>query len=217
MTDVEVGAPREDDARLAWRIGGTLFLACAAVSVIQPFLLGSPALTVTLWTRTGLFAAALIVFALGVRGSGSVVARQLPGVVAMIVLAIVMIANVVVGVVVPFSMDLIDFFMTWNQVAQAVELGAAIVTVVVIARAGVIRRSWRWVPLWALIATAAPQLILLAIFASPGADVQAMAAPMAGLSQLVNIAVPLTLAVGAMFLSLERPEPRTVQVYPPAD
>lgn len=217
MTDVEVGAPREDDARLAWRIGGTLFLACAAVSVIQPFLLGSPALTVTLWTRTGLFAAALIVFALGVRGSGSVVARQLPGVVAMIVLAIVMIANVVVGVVVPFSMDLIDFFMTWNQVAQAVELGAAIVTVVVIARAGVIRRSWRWVPLWALIATAAPQLILLAILASPGADVQAMAAPMAGLSQLVNIAVPLTLAVGAMFLSLERPEPRTVQVYPPAD
>lgn len=217
MTDAEVGAPREDDARLAWRIGGTLFLACAAVSVIQPFLLGSPALTVTLWTRTGLFAAALIVFALGVRGSGSVVARQLPGVVAMIVLAIVMIANVVVGVVVPFSMDLVDFFMTWNQVAQAVQLGAAIVTVVVIARAGVIRRSWRWVLLWALIATAAPQLILLAILASPGADVQAMAAPMAGLSQLVNIAVPLTLAVGAMFLSLERPEPRTVQVYPPAD
>jgi hypothetical protein len=33
----------------------------------------------------------------------------------------------------------------------------------------------------------------------------------------MSIAVPLTLAVGAMFLSLDRPEPRTVQIFPPAD
>jgi hypothetical protein len=217
MTDVEVDAPREDDARLAWRIGGTLFLACAAVSVIQPFLAGSPALAVALWVRTGLFAAALIVFARGVRGSGSVVARQPLGVVAMLVLALVMVLDGVVSVVVPFSMDLVDFFMTWNYVVPAIELGAAIVTVIVIARAGVVRRPWRWVPLWVLVAAAAPQLVLLAVVASPGADVQAMAGPMYGFSQLMSIAVPLTLAVGAMFLSLDRPEPRTVQIFPPAD
>jgi hypothetical protein len=217
MTDVEVDAPRENDARLAWRIGGTLFLACAAVNVVQPFLAGSPALAVALWAGTGLFVAALIAFALGVRGSGSVVARRPLGVVAMLVLAGVMILDGVVSVVVPFSMDLVDFFMTWNHVVLAIELGAAIVSVIVIARAGVVRRPWRWVPLWALVAVAAPQLILLAVVASPGADVQAMAGPMYGFSQLVNIAVPLTLALGAMFLSLDRPEPRTVQIYPPAD
>lgn len=217
MTDVEVDAPRENDARLAWRIGGTLFLACAAVSVVQPFLVGSVALGFAHLARTALFSAGLIVFALGVRRAGSVVARQPLGVVAMLVLAVVMVLDGVVSVVVPFSMDLVNFFMTWNYVVPAIELGAAIVTVIVIARAGVVRPPWRWVPLWALIAAAAPQLILLAVAASPGADLQAMAVPMYGIAQLVNIAVPLTLAVGAMFLSQERPEPRSVQVFPPPE
>jgi len=217
MTDAAVDVPRENDAQLAWRIGGTLFLACAAVSVVEPFLVGTPAITIAFLARTALFSAGLIVFALGVRGSGSVVARRPLGVVAVLVLAAVPAIAGIVSVAVPYSMDLVDFFLAWNYAVPAIELGAAIVAVIVIARAGVVRPPWRWVPLGALIATAAPQLILLAVVASPGADIQAMAGAMYGFSQLVNIAVPLTLAVGAIFLSQDRPEPRTVQIYPPAD
>jgi MFS family permease len=217
MTDAAADARRDHDARLAWRIGGILLLACAAVSIVAPSLGGTPLAAVGFWVRSLLFSAALLVFAFGVRGAGSVVARQPLGVSALVVLAVWPLVSGLVSDLVPFSMDLAEFFLAWGYVSLAVQLGAAIVAVIVIARAGAVLHPWRWAPLWALVAALAPQLILQAVVASPGADVQAMAGPVNGLSQIAAIAVPLGLGLAAILLAPVRTAPGTVQVYPPAD
>ncbi len=80
MSDAETA---QRDARLAWTIGGSLLVASGAAVLMAH-------------TSYGFFGwlaiagdiawfLALLVFAFGVRGSGSVVAAQVPGVIALLV------------------------------------------------------------------------------------------------------------------------------------
>src|SRR5688572_12102694 len=84
MTDASATAVR--DARLAWIIGGSLLIAHSVLRLIgnAPGVGPIPTLGVILDV---LWAGALLVFALGIRRSGSVVARQPVGVIALIVAA----------------------------------------------------------------------------------------------------------------------------------
>jgi hypothetical protein len=217
MTDAAADARDEDHGRLAWRIGGGLLIACAAVSLMAPFLQTPSTTAAVYWVQTILFSAALIVFAIGIRGAGSVVARHPLGVIALVLLGAWPFVQGLFEAIVPFTMDVVELYMAWGYVGIVMQLGAAIVAVTVIARAGVIPSSWRWAPLWALVAAIMPQLILQAVAASPGSDVQAMAGPVAGLSQLMAVAVPLSLGILALLLAGRRPVVEPVQVYPPAD
>lgn len=209
MTDA---APARTGPRQTWTIGGILMLVCAALSVVAPALMLTALSTPVWWARTLAFSAALVVFAVGIRRQGSVVDRRLLGVSALILLAVWPLVDAVVYALVPPTMDSLELYQAWGYVSLVVPLAAAIVAVVLIARAGVVPHPWRWAPLWALGAAIAPQLILQAFAASPGADVQAMAGPMAGLGQLVWVAVPLGLGLCAVLLARSRPT--TVQVYP---
>ncbi len=202
-------------ARTAWRWGGGLLIAVAAVNVMTAA--GSivgPVATTLFWVRTICFSVALVIFAVGVRRSGSVVARRPVGVIALLVLAVWPFADQLLGVIVPPSMDNIPFYLVWGNVSLAVQLAAAIVAVTMIARAGVVRGRWRWAPLWALLATAAPQVIVMVVASTPGTTSQDVFAPMLGLGQLVNIAVPLGLGILAIALAQQRPPAVVTQVYP---
>src|SRR5262245_3029774 len=74
------------DARLAWIIGGAMLIAHAALTLVADF---APGLRLPggRLTLGALWAAALLIFALGIRGSGSVVARRWDGVSALVVAA----------------------------------------------------------------------------------------------------------------------------------
>ena len=209
MTDA---APARTGPRQAWTIGGILLLVCAGLSVVEPALMFTALFTPVSWARTLSFSAALVVFAVGIRGRGSVVDRRPLGVSALVLLALWPLVDAVVYALVPPTMDSLESYQVWRYVSLLVPLAAAIVAVVLIARAGVVPHPWRWAPLWALGAAIAPQLILQAVAASPGADVQGMAAPMVGLGQLIAVAVPLGLGLCAVLLARSRPT--AVQVYP---
>lgn len=209
------GAAALRSARTVWRWGGGLLLAVAAMNVVTAS--GSttgPVGTTLFWARTICFSVALVIFAVGVRGSGSVVGRRPVGVIALLALAAWPFVDQLVGVIAPPSMDNIPFYLVWGNVSLAVQLAAAVTAVTAIARAGVIRGRWRWAPLWALMATAAPQVILMLVASTPGTTSQDVLAPMIGLGQLVNIAVPLGLGILAIVLAQQRPLAVVTQVYP---
>ncbi|TFD68075.1 hypothetical protein [Cryobacterium ruanii] len=137
--------PETDPAR-AWLLGGALLLATVVIGVAQPALslipLGGN-------IRPALFAAALLVFALGIRGSGSVTARRPLGTIALILLAVWMLLGSVLENVIAssFSNDpLPSSLMAFGYVDSFVRFALAFIAVMQIARAGVVPAPWKWVP-----------------------------------------------------------------------
>lgn len=217
MTDAAVDHARNaGDARTAWTWGGALLIACAAISVLTLSVMGGPIAVVASWTRIVLFGAALVLFAFGIRGSGSVVARGRVGIVALLVLAVWPFVERLLALIIIPSMENLDFYLAWGYVSLLVQAGAAITAVVMIARAGVLPPQWRWAPLWALVAIVAPQLIIQLVLSAPGTSAQDWSGILVGLTQLVNIAAPLSLGILAIALARRRPPVVSVQVYPPA-
>lgn len=86
MTDHRIPDRIVSDARRAWFIGGVLLLATVVLGVaLQP----AVSLIVDGGTiGTTLFSASLLVFAFGIRGSGSVTARRPLGTAALTALAV---------------------------------------------------------------------------------------------------------------------------------
>ena len=81
MTATQVSESALSDARHAWVIGGALLMGSVVVSApLSPYFGGGV-------IKAALFAAALVVFAFGIRGSGSVTARRPLGTTALVVLA----------------------------------------------------------------------------------------------------------------------------------
>ncbi len=97
---------------------------------------------------------ALLVFAFGVRGSGSVVAAQVPGVIALLVAGAVPLLSPLLWWVVPAETMPPGIAVMLGESTLVVSLLALIVAAVTIARAGVVPpavgdgcRSWPW-PSW---------------------------------------------------------------------
>jgi len=150
----------------AWTVGGVLLL----VSVV----FGVAAQSVTTLIGAGgvirvvVYAAALLVFAFGLRGSGSVTARRPLGTAALTVLAVWLVLGQV------FSSVLIAAFphdsppgslLQFGYIDPFVQFAAALVAVIQIARAGVVPAPWNWAPAWALVAVSVPWLLTQVIAA----------------------------------------------------
>ncbi|TFB95516.1 MULTISPECIES: hypothetical protein [Cryobacterium] len=136
----------ESDASRAWLIGGALLLATVVIGVAQPALalipLGGS-------IRPVLFSAALLVFAFGIRGAGSVTARRPLGTIALTALAAWLLLGSVLQDVIAssFSNDpLSDGLFAFGYVDSFVTFALALVAVMQIARAGVVAAPWNWVP-----------------------------------------------------------------------
>ena len=223
MMDAAAAADR--DARVAWITGGSLLIVNAVSFVTAPALiLPSPAVTaVVYWTGTIAFSAALILFAFGLRRSGSVVARRPLGVAAMVLLALWPFVERLLTFVYPFDEGSADFYRAWGYVSISIELAAALVIVVQIARAGVVTGRLRWAPTWALAAVVVPQvlaqLLVVALHVNISTQEHDGIIALMGLGQLATFAAPLTLGILAIIVA-NRPASRAaeapaVQVFPP--
>jgi len=200
------------DAKLAWIVGGSLLAASAVVGlVLQPVtaLVSGGDLVASI-----LFASGLVVFAIGLRGSGSVTARRPLGTAALLVLAAWTLLVSILGVAL-FSTDLpLGALLGFGYVDSLIRFAAALVAVVQIARAGTIRRPWNWAPGWLLAAATALWLIQQALGASGGQSAGTVAPLVWTLEGIVNFGGPVFLGVVAIVLANRSSREQTVPIYP---
>lgn len=182
----------------AWIIGGALFLASVVLGVgLQP-LVGVVAGGTTVATL--LFSAALVVFALGVRGAGSVTARRPSGTIALCALAG---WSAVLAIVEPLAVDSLAPFgnlLLFGYVDAVVQFVLALIAIVQIGRAGVVPRPWTWAPAWVLAAVVVLWLVqqLVGALAISGGSVPAFATVVMTVDGLVRIGAPVLFGVVAI-------------------
>jgi hypothetical protein len=218
MMDADLRAVR--DARLAWIIGGSLLIAFAVLTLAANSM--APIIHLPGWGigLDVLWAAALLVFALGIRRAGSIVARQPLGVVALVLAAVLPFVSMAFWwVIPPDGMDQ-PVTLAIGQTFIAVSFAALLVATVVIARAGAVPHRVRWVPLIVLLVAAGVQVLAqsLAVSASSSGDGD-LAALVSAISLTSSLAI-LLLGVLAIFFAprepVRPPAAETLQVYPPA-
>jgi len=206
------------DARLTWLIGGSLLIAHAVLILVAngyPMLAFSGVGPIL----DGVWAAALLVLAFGVRGRGSVVARRPLGVVALVIAAVVPLLSALLWWVVPIATwDATSALMAGTG-ASVLSLGALIVATVVIGRAGAVPHRVRWVPLIVLAVTAGAQ-VLLQIAGVAFANTRVVA-DLSGAfffaAMLGTLGVLLLGILAVVFAPREAPRPvAPTQVFPPA-
>ncbi|GHD41890.1 hypothetical protein [Mycetocola manganoxydans] len=133
------------DPRRTWFLGGVLLLVSHVVTAgLEPggFLLG-----ISNTLGTVLFAAALVVFALGFSAAGSVTARRPLGTGALVALAVWSLVDLVLDLAGAIPGDIaLDVLVTFGYIDTAVQFALAVVAAVQIARAGVVPKPWNWAP-----------------------------------------------------------------------
>ncbi|MGU3644171.1 hypothetical protein ACLBXX_04335 [Microbacterium sp. C23T] len=210
--------PAVRDARRAWILGGSLLIASATLGLIAQgsWTFAFPAVGVAIDL---VWSAALLVFALGIRGSGSVVGRQSLGIAALVVAAAAPLASRLVWWMLPLQ--------TWDA-TTATSVGtlvmvlspvALIVATVVIGRAGAVPDRLRWVPLIVVaVAVGAQVLAQVFVVAAGGSLVQPdLVAVVFGSAAIGTLGVLLLGILAIVFAPRESPRPAApTQVYPPA-
>ncbi len=133
--------------RLTWTIGGVGLIGAGVAGMLQGATLATP-LTDTLALLVDiLWAASVLVFAIGSSSHDSVTARRPLGTIALILLALWSPAMRVIGL---FQDPTNPTPIVPWEVTILVPLALSVVAVAQIARAGVVPRRWRWMPAIAL-------------------------------------------------------------------
>ena len=129
------------DTQRAWTVGGALVLLVVVLDAGAGGFLPDGGLV-----RALLLAAALVVFAVGVRGSGSVTALRPTGTIALCALAATLVVGWVVNAtLVPMGGQL-DAVVVVGQVILVLQFALALVAVERIGRLAVVPRPWNWAP-----------------------------------------------------------------------
>lgn len=203
------------DARLAWTIGGALLIASTFVAAF---------LGPVLWSVPGgelvgpvLVAVALLLFAFGFRGAGSVTARRPLGTVALVLLALWSFADRAVWWLLPLDESTPERFGFLFAAIPLLRAVLAAVACVQIARAGVAPAPWNWAPCWALVAVILPPLAqALLVAAAPQSADQAILTLLVSLDGLARAAAAVFLGVLAIVLANRLDRTRTVDIITPA-
>jgi hypothetical protein len=198
--------------RTTWTAGGALLVLCGVLVLTAPGALGAAGMGVAI-AGDVLYAAAVLVFAIGLSREASVVARRPLGLVAMVVVALwpfaarTLWAVLGAGPVPPDDARLSILF----GVDTVVSLGAALVAAVRIGRTGTVPRPWRWAPVWALGVTVVTAVIpQLAAVGAPSAGQQLV--PLFSVMGVLGLAVrTIGLGILALVLSAQL-RPSSVEV-----
>ena len=195
--------------RLTWTIGGIGLILSAVIGSLRYLRLEvGPALAVSLDV---VFAAAVLLFAIGLSKEASVVARRSLGVTALTVLAVWPLALRLVHPLLPDMNSAFDAGLDAYREAETiltlvsllnfvVMLTAALIGTIQIARARVVPTPWRWAPLWAVIASVAGGVLPQLLFAFGPAGVSHFTG-VAMVSSLLDL-LPRTLGLGLLALVL---------------
>lgn len=198
-------------------LGGIGLIVCGVLGMLQSsahFIPGAQWLSIA---GDVVYAASVLLFAVGLTREASVVARKPLGVTAMVVVAVWPLVNVVIvqAISAGITQEIQDFTVvtTYSYVALIVSVGSALVAAVQIARAGTVPSPWRWAPLWVLGAQAVMWAIPQAMLATAGTvDVQSTAGLLNLLGTLSSLAGTLGLGILALVLA-SRPRPESVEVF----
>jgi hypothetical protein len=200
----------------AWIIGGVLFLASVVVGVRT-----LPLIALVAWGNilgTVLFSAALVVFAVGIRGAGSVTARKPLGTIALCALAVWTPAIAIVPRVQAVGLSSSGDLLTFGYVTTFVQFVLALIAVVQIGRAAVVPRPWQWTPAWVLAAVAVLWVLeqLIGIGVSTGQTVPAIATVVMTLDGLVRVAASVLFGVLTIVFARRVPQAEGALVAHPA-
>ncbi|GAA3896944.1 hypothetical protein [Microbacterium invictum] len=204
----------------AWVWGGGLLIASALLQLVM--MTGMDAIAgsrqVGYWLGVALLAAALVVFALGLHGRGSVVARRTPGMIALFALAGWPFLNGVVTLFLPSGQTAADLeaYGIWATVAAVLWLGAALTSVMAIGRAGVVPGRWRWAPAWALAVIAGSYALVQVVGVAVASMGPEPVLVFFQLQSMLTVLVPVLLGILAIVLGLTPRPAGAVQVYPSA-
>lgn len=195
-------------------IAGTGLIVCGLLGVLWRSLLGTPGADVLPVVGDVVYAAAVLLFAIGLSHPASVVARRPLGVGAMAVVALWPLAAAVITRVLPTpSTGDETAWMVLFYLSLLVPIGAGLVAAVQIARARVVRSPWRWAPLWVLGAQAGIWVISqIAFLAGDPAEIQTFAGLFSTLGQIGFLANTLGLGILALVLAA-RERPSSVEVF----
>lgn len=171
---------------------------------------GGPALYVV---TSVIYAAAVLLFAIGTTREASVVARRPLGVTALAIVAVWPLIDNIGTQFLPQDGSSLGAWTTYGYVTLLVQTGAALVAAMQIARAGVVPAPWHWAPLWVLgfqaFAWAMPQII--AVSAGPG-EIQRWTDLYFLFGALTGLAGTLGLGILALVLAAQQ-RPETVEVF----
>jgi hypothetical protein len=194
-------------------LGGIGLIVCGVLGMLQssvPEMSRGPALAVVIGL---VYAAAVLVFAIGTTPQASVVGRRPLGVTSIAILAVWPLVDIVATAFLPQDGTSLGAWTTYGYVTLLVQTSAALVAAMQIARAGIVPAPWRWAPLWVLafqaFAWAVPQIVA----------VSANAAMLPGwygsftlLGLLAFLAGNLGLGILALVLAAQQ-RPETVEVF----
>lgn len=194
--------------RLTWTIGGIGLIGAGVAGMLQGATLGTP-LTDTLALLVDvLWAAALLVFAVGSSPHDSVTARRPLGTIALILLALWSPAMRVVGL---FQDPTNPTSIVPWEVTILVPLALSLVAVVQIARAGIVPRRWRWMPAIALGVQVASAALGQLLMMDPATAMQTVGL-VSALGMIGFLAATLGLGIVAL-LAVASERPASVPVF----
>lgn len=130
-----------------WIVGGSLLLAAVVIG----------AGVATVWTGAGvvrelLVAAALLLFAFGFRGAGSITARRPVPTIALTVLAISLLVSPLLNAILFPLGAALDVIAAATQITLVVQFACALIAVMAIGRLAVVPSPFNWAPALALAA-----------------------------------------------------------------
>lgn len=213
MSDMKEPARRSGDARQTLLIGGVLLLASVLIGVVtQQVVFAVPGVTIL---GALVFAGALVVFALGIRGQGSVVGRRRSGVSALVAVALWSVMARVVYFVIGQQQTSGAGITVFVYVDMAVRFSLMAVAVAQVARARVLPYPWNLAPMWAFVAITVPEVLIaiLGVSIVAGAAGQSAYLAAAALSSFAHLAAPTFLGVLAIVLATRPPRIQTIPIY----
>ena len=177
-------------------------------------MLGMPGGGVLTLVADLLWAAAVLVFAMGASRDASVVARKPLGLAAMAIVALWPLIHTVVGLIAPGPQTLSEAndWLFWWYLSLVLPVIAGLIAAVQIGRAGTVPRPWNWAPLWVL----AGQVVLWVVpqvvgIAAPEALLQAPGL-LAATGTLGFLAGTLGLGILAVVVAARAPA-GTVEIF----
>lgn len=198
-------AARSTTVRNVWLIAGGLLAASGILGAAH-----SPPLAGVLGIGVGsltplvilLFGAGGMLFALGLRGEGSVTARRPLGTTAIVLLvAILPFVRLFVWDAVPAAVYASGVLYVFTIVDLLVELALALIAALAIARAGVVPEPWCRAPLWAVGIAAIAETVRVLVGLT---GVNVFSTTIDGIAQLLPALLTAALGIIAIVLVAQR-------------
>jgi len=193
MSDTQVGA--DTTSARVWIVGGSLMLAAVVIG----------AGVATVWTGAGvvrdvLIAAALLLFAFGFRGAGSITARRPVPTIALTVLAISLPVSLLLNAILFPSGAALDVIAAATQITLVVQFACALIASIAIGRLAVVPSPFNWAPALALAAVTLSGVVQAVAAIAITQNVQEVLVVLVGVDVIFRISTLVALGVIAIVL-----------------